>query len=898
MADAPAFVRDPTPITAAPTFVRDPAPVTKPPAFVRDPTPITTSAPDDSTDHGYGAETGKQFQEGLGKVTALKDRGKMGTLEGPLATAGAIGGAVQAAASPLTGAIRSFGGRAINAAERGLRAGGVALYGEDKVPKAPTFEQSANEAERLSMVAPVIGMAPKNPSPGVSAARNAMGVLEKIFSPETVDANAKAAVASIRELGGKAARDTEQTAAALEPAWKKVNAMPDADRLNFIDYVEGRSNKYAGLQMKDPALQDLADTMRAAFDKRMAKIQALPNHQQMAFVQDYYPHFWKDPNAATQATQSGAVGRQGSGASLKARTVPTIADGIAMGLEPITTNPLEATMRYVTSMDRFIASTEVLETAKNAGQVRYIRPQVMGASGHPNSFKVPPGWKPINGRGATDATGAQAYAPEGFARIYNNFISRGIAEHGEEYGTAYDAARSTSNAITALELGLSGYHALTMMQESMVNSLASAIGYARAGKPIEAVKSAGETAIAPVSYAFKGKKVQDIYLGLSQGSQEMQKITDLLTAAGGRAKGAEHAPDYNFSKTGSYWTALKRGALKLQYTADRAEARGANIRAFGEARFAAKQVGRIFSTVAQPIFEKYIPLIKNGAFYENMSQWLKAHPNATREEQITAARQVWDSIDNRFGEMVQDNIFVDKLLKQAGMLGMRSWSWTIGSGRELVGAARDVARAPFKTPAGSGPNEGRWTQKMDYAIALPVVYGTLAALYQGLKTGKPPESMRDLMAPRTGGVDATTGEPERLTMPGYMKDVFGFIEHPVTEITNKEATAPRAVGELITNKDWRGDPIFPPDPSVPEWLKAFWNYAGSTLGPISVRGLMQGQKEGSNLNKVETLLGVRTAPRYLTDPEGFDEMMKSMSESSWRRKERHDQQQKQLYEGN
>ena len=62
-------------------------------------------------------------------------------------------------------------------------------------------------------------------------------------------------------------------------------------------------------------------------------------------------------------------------------------------------------------------------------------------------------------------------------------------------------------------------------------------------------------------------------------------------------------------------------------------------------------------------------------------------------EQLHAARQVWDSIDNRFGEMVQDNLFMNKVIKQAGMLSLRSWSWTIGSGRELVGGARDVLKA-------------------------------------------------------------------------------------------------------------------------------------------------------------------------------------------------------------
>jgi len=731
------------------------------------------------------------------------------------------------------------------------------------------------------------------PVTALQAARNAAGVLEKIFSPETVDANAKNAVSIIREASGKAARDTETTAAALEPAYRKVSAMPVQDRLDFLSYVEGRSSRYAGTQMRDPALQDLADTMRTAFEQRMRKLQALPPHVQQGFIEDYFPHFWKDPGKAQQVAQThGGMSRQGSGASLKERSVPTIADGIARGLEPVTTNPLEATMRYVTSMDLFIAATDVLETAKNAGTVRYIRPQVMGASGHPDSFKVPPGYMKLEGRGSTNASGGQAYAPEGFARVYNNWISRGFHDIDPALGDAYEAARRASNSITGLELGLSGYHTLTMAQESMVNSVANAVGYARAGRLGAAAKSLAEAPAAPISYAIKGKKIQDIYLGLQPGTRHMQEVTDLLTAAGGRAKAGHYSPDYEFSKTGSYWTAFKRGALRGQLAADAAEARGSLM---GPAKVAFRHIGRIMDTVAQPIFQAYIPKIKAGAFYENMSAWIEEHPQATREEQVSAARQVWDSIDNRFGEMVQDNIFMNKVIKQVGTLGLRSWSWTVGSGRELGGAVRDVARALFKRLQGIGPNDKRWTQKMDYAIALSVVYGTLAAVYQAIKTGQPPQDIQDLMAPRTGGTDAATGKPERLIMPGYMKDVFGFYEHPVEEMTNKAATAPQMVGQLATNQDWRGDPIFPPDPSVPQWLTAFWNYAAESLGPISVRGLEQGRKQGSNLGRVENMLGVRPAPRYLTDPEGFDQMMKKIREGKWKRKESYDRKQQRLY---
>src|SRR5216684_4520992 len=96
-----------------------------------------------------------------------------------------------------------------------------------------------------------------------------------------------------------------------------VSAMPTADRLDFLSYVEGRSGQYAGTQMRDPALQDLADTMRTAFEQRKNKLQAMPSHAQTAFIEDYYSHFWKDPAKAKQVTAqptSGGMSRQGSGA--------------------------------------------------------------------------------------------------------------------------------------------------------------------------------------------------------------------------------------------------------------------------------------------------------------------------------------------------------------------------------------------------------------------------------------------------------------------------------------------------------------------------------------------------------------------------------------------------------
>jgi hypothetical protein len=786
----------------------------------------------------------------------------------------------------------------------------------DYVYQRPNAANSNGGGRPPSTQPPTPPVAPTPPaaSPPSFLTRMAQGA-EKIFSPETVDANADAAVSTIRAATGKAARDTAVTNAALEPYHARVNALPPERQLDFIASVEGRSKP--GTAPVDRDLAPVADELRTAFEQRRAKIEALPEHEGMSFVDDYYPHMWQDPNKAAGIINQyrGAPSRQGSGASLKSRTVPTMAEGIEQGLVPVTTNPIDGALRYIQSMDLFIANAQVRNAGKEQGLIRYIRPQVMGASGHPDSFKVPEGWAPLKGRGATDAMGAQAYAPEGYARVYNNFISRGFHDLDPALGDAVAGGQRVSNAITALELGLSGYHALTMMQEAMVNQLARGIGNLRGGKPVEAAKDIAGTPLAPITRAVQGNKLRDVYLGKSEGTPEARQIADLLEAGGGRAKGFRHSPDYEFSGAGSYWTAFKRGALKSQLIGDAKDIAGHPVS--GPLAVGARHIGRIMDTVAQPIFEKYIPAIKNGAFYENMSAWLQQNPAAPREQQVRAARQILDSIDNRFGEMVQDNVFWNKALKQVAMLALRSWSWTVGgSFREIGAGVRDTLRAPFKSVNAEniGPNDKRWTQKMDYIIALPVVYGGLSAVYQYLKTGKPPEEMRDLLAPRTGGVDANSGEPERLLIPGYMKDVYGFIEHPWQEMKYKAATAPTKFFEILNNQNWRGDPIRSPRDwggaergwlgeqesalvHAPQWMKDYWKYTTESFGPITARNLMRGQKEGSNLNAVETGLGVRTAPRQFIDPEGYGKMMEGLSRRDWQKKLNFEKGEKKRYGG-
>jgi hypothetical protein len=713
-------------------------------------------------------------------------------------------------------------------------------------------------------------------------------IIEKIFSPTTVSPEAGAAEASIRSAGGKAARDTATTAAEMEPFHRAVNAAPEADRLAFIDHVEGGPSK------PTTELEPLAGKLKTAYELRRKKLEALPSTAQTQFIDEYYPHHWQDPKAAASFAENfgRGPGKQGSGASLKARTMPTIADGIKAGLKPVTTDPIEATMRYVASMDRFIASTEVLDAAKSAGTIKYFSPKSMGASGHPGAGHnvsptgpIPEGWVAIEGRGSTNALGQQAYAPADWARVYNNFISRGFHAN-EEAGRVYDAVQGASNAITSLELGLSGYHAFTMANESIVSEVARGISQIVGGKPITGLGTIASAPAAPIRTAMRGHKGEQVYLGRTPGTPDFRRLVDLQTEAGGRAVGKSHAADYRYSKMGSYWTAFKRGALKAEMAQSMQ-----NVKSFpmtGAPKEAFKQIGRIMETVAQPIFEKYIPKLKNGAFYDTMQSWIETHPKAGYDEQVAAARQIWDSIDNRFGEMVQDNIFWNKTMKQVAQLGMRSYSWNLGTVREIGGGVKDIA-------------SGQWSPRASYVIALPIVVATANATYQYLKTGKAPESVDDLMAGRTGGTAPGFGGrgqvEERAMMPGYQKDVFGWYHDWKQEAANKVATGPSMVGQAFRGKDWRGDPIADPNAEGPAWLGQYFKWVASSLGPISLRQLGKGEKVGSNISTPEMLSGIRPAPGYLQDPEGTKRGMGAMGRRSWRQKGKHDIRSERQYGG-
>jgi len=62
----------------------------------------------------------------------------------------------------------------------------------------------------------------------------------------------------------------------------------------------------------------------------------------------------------------------GPASFLKQRTVPTTADGIAIGLEPVTTNPVALDLLKMHEMDRYVMGQKIMGELKDIGVAKFV----------------------------------------------------------------------------------------------------------------------------------------------------------------------------------------------------------------------------------------------------------------------------------------------------------------------------------------------------------------------------------------------------------------------------------------------------------------------------------------------------------------------------------------------
>jgi hypothetical protein len=260
--------------------------------------------------------------------------------------------------------------------------------------------------------------------------------------------------------------------------------------------------------------------------------------------------------------------------------------------------------------------------------------------------------------------------------------------------------------------------------------------------------------------------------------------------------------------------------------------------------------------------ELFSELQKTGAFISGARDIISDFDSGKidAKQRTQKLQLLQDSIDNRFGQLVYDNLFWNKTLKDLLVLSTRSVGWNFGTLRELGGGLLDFAKYPKQLVSGKGTE---FTDRMAYTIALPAVVALEGATAMYMMTGKRPDELKDYFFPKTGKTNKD-GTEERLSLPSYMKDVAAYSIQPSTTIAHKLHPMWGAMYQMMNNEDYYGANISDADKMSPEWMKDYATYAAKQFVPFSVSGYLQRKQSGEGtLPSAEAFAGVNPAPRYI-----------------------------------
>jgi hypothetical protein len=432
------------------------------------------------------------------------------------------------------------------------------------------------------------------------------------------------------------------------------------------------------------------------------------------------------------------------------------------------------------------------------------------------------------------------------------------------------------NASTALELGLSPFHAVFETIEAASSQLALGLqrsynlGFRRGdlaalGKGIMEIAT---SPVAPITLAREGAaipayveaRVRLAKIGITQfGSPQI----------GGQQPGgiADAIPHFREVRKQAAIRRLLKQYPDLDQLVDDmftggliiGQHRDYQVRAFGktaaEAWTAGNHLGAILragmslpQTMMKPLFQWYIPNLKYSLFLKSMSEQAAEHAAELEDGSLTRAalaRRVADSVENRFGELNFDNLFLDRTVKTALQFAFRSVTYKLGTAREMGGAAggqtaevaydsayRETSEAPGKLP--------RLDPRASWFLSLMLTTVAMGSIASKLLSGKYPwefveddkkEGGGDLrhlwletVHPRTGDTDSRK-KPVRIGLPTYWKDVEHVSSSPSQYVLSSLSSTLSKGLDLAENRDYFGNYVYNPNDPFATKTKQAGKYA-------------------------------------------------------------------------
>lgn len=430
------------------------------------------------------------------------------------------------------------------------------------------------------------------------------------------------------------------------------------------------------------------------------------------------------------------------------------------------------------------------------------------------------------------------YLPEGAANVINNYLSPGL--RGNVF---FESWRGIGNVLNQLQL-IGGFHLAFTSIDAMTSDVALSLEHFFAGHPLQAIKKFAEFPIAPLVTYTKGNRIIRDYL---RENPEDAKMVEGIVLAGGRIRMDKF---YFQSSVEKFWDAIRAGKVGS---------------AVWNAPIAA------IEAAAWPIMSHLVPRMKLGVFVDLAQKIFDdAHAGNWPRERLTAELQkAWDSVDNRMGQLVYDNLFWRRGVKDLGLASVRSLGWNLGTFRELGGGIGDVFGQAGRAARGKRP---QFTHRMAYVVALPFVAGLIGAVLYYLYNGKAPETLKDYFFPKTGRKNSD-GSDQRVSLPTYMKDVYAYMERPLTTLEDKVHPLITMVGEMLSNHDFYHTEIRNPDDPMIKQGEQIVRYMVNQYKPFALRGFEDWVQAGAGSPQAgQSLIGLNPAPRYI-DQEPWEKKM-------------------------
>lgn len=701
-----------------------------------------------------------------------------------------------------------------------------------------------------------------------------------ILSMVAPAANAPETALTVRQRAAQLARSDARAEAALEDARKALRMMPAAERWDAYDRAE------RGVSQATPELDSIFSVMRKLLDDSRRDVQGLGTGKLESFIENYLPHVYKNPQQAEAmfAAYYAKNPLEGKKSFLKKRKYETLKDAMDSELEPITDNPVDQVLIKVHEMQKYVMAHRILHDEKDAGRVKYYnvkqKPHGVGEINDKISTVFGPHMVDPQHPGMPFITIVGHYyaTNEDEARIINNYLSPGL--RGVPLFRGYLAMANTMNQF---QLGFSAFHLGFVTMDAAISKTALGIYQAAHGSPIKGAVSVLSTPVAPFMNIIRGDKMlKEYYKPGTQGGR-LGTLVDAMVMAGGRAR----MDTFYQAQTARNAADIMRQASLLSRGIGAAigGALGSTMGPAGTvagaglgATFGARGLADVF---AKPVMEYLVPRMKMGVFADLAEFELQrlGEGRLTDEEIQAALARAWDSVDNRMGQLVYDNLFWKKSHKDLLMASVRSVGWNTGTIREVGGGVADLKLLATGRPAiGMKNTPGGWSPevstRLSYAIALPIVAGIVGSIIYYLSTGEHPETLKDRYFPRSGA-RGTPGWSKRLSLPTYIKDIV-HVHHKgiVDTVQGKLHPFLTLLGDMLNNEDYYGDQIHNWNDPMVKQAQAVASHILESYTPMTMKP-PAGKRPPveTTRDKVLKFGGITPAPKYIQDnartPRGY-----------------------------